>query len=117
MPTTRKAATGFKSLSKTMSKQRQGVLLQEILQHKASGNKLLLKIYSDSYDFQCYAHIDIYNPTDLKWNRLHSIPFALMTTPDKAIYRIPHGSDANVAEHLFVIDRQTLLLHAKMILE
>lgn len=108
---------GFTTLNFTIAKERQGVLFKETIQHNASGKKLLVKIYSDSYNFQCYATIDIYDPANVKWNRLDFIPFSNMKTPDKLVYQIPHGGSAMALQPMFKDDRHTLLTNAKQILE
>ncbi len=116
-PAAKRKVNSFVPLETSVSKERQGVLYKQILKHTASGNKLLLKIYSDSYDFQCYAKVEIYDPVTLKWNHLESIPYSLMETPGKLVHSIPFGVKAEVISYRFANDRNTLLNKAKLILE
>ncbi len=116
-PAAKRTVDSFVPLETSVSKESQGVLYKQILKHTASGNKLLLKIYSDSYDFQCYAKVEMYDPVNLKWNHLESIPYSLMETPGKLVYSIPIGAKAEVISYWFVNDRNTLLNKAKLILE
>lgn len=52
-----------------------------------AGHKVRIRIRSNPYDFQCHAYADVWSATDLKWNRIGSIPPALMNTPASLCYR------------------------------
>ena len=68
-----------------ITKHRQGVQYLKIVKH-SSGHKLRIKIYSDSYKFQCTALVEVFNPQNLAWNEVARIPHAAMDTPDKLVY-------------------------------
>lgn len=48
--------------------------------------KARIKICSDSYDFQSFARVELFSPTDLKWNVVGHIPYPQMKTPHKLAY-------------------------------
>lgn len=108
---------GVVSLNKTVSKSRQGILYSEIAKHTATGKKLQIKIYSDSYDFQSYATIDIFNVAEDKWNRLESIHFSNMVTPHKLYYQLPVGVSPEALSYMFSNDRLMLVHLAKLVLD
>ena len=43
--------------------------------YEVAKHKLKISIKRDSYDFQSKGHISIWNPTELKWNNVYSIPY------------------------------------------
>jgi len=92
-------------IAKTITKGRQGVIYREML--SVDGKKLRIDIESDSHAFQSHARIEIYNPTELKWNNLASIHYAAMKTPAQLYY-----SSAGMQEHNFTTDRNELLRQA-----
>lgn len=37
------------------------------------GVKYRVYLKRDSYDFQSYGHVEVWSPTDLRWNRVHTL--------------------------------------------
>lgn len=66
--------------------------------------KARIKICSDSYDFQSFARVELFSPTELKWNVVGHIPYTEMNTPHKLAY-IPTGT----AKDNFMADFDRLL--------
>ncbi|MGF6281912.1 hypothetical protein ABH908_000055 [Pseudomonas frederiksbergensis] len=54
--------------------------------------KARIKICSDSYDFQSFARVELFSPTNLDWNVVGYIPYPEMKTPHKLAY-MPTGTD------------------------
>lgn len=81
---------------------------------KIGENKLRISIKSDSYDFQSYARIEIYNPNDYKWNVLHSIHYSKMQTASKLYYK--HHRNGTIPVSEFQKDIDTLIKVAEQIL-
>ena len=100
-----------KTLHKEISKGGQSVKYVETLEFKK--NKLRISIYSDAYDFQSYARIEAFSPTELKWNGLAGIHYGVMKTPAKLYYQPNNGG---LAESHFMADRDNLLQQAVAIL-
>lgn len=48
--------------------------------------KVRIKIQSDSCDFQSFARVELFSPTDMKWAVVGHIPYAEMKTPHKLAY-------------------------------
>lgn len=71
-------------ISAEIYKNRQSAVSSQIW--KLGDNKVRLTVTSDSYDFQSSAIAEVWNANDLKWNRIHTIPFSLMRTPHKLYY-------------------------------
>jgi hypothetical protein len=66
--------------------------------------KARIKICSDSYDFQSFARVELFSPTDLNWNVVGYIPYPEMKTPHKLAY-LPTGT----AQENFMADFDRLL--------
>ena len=84
-----------------ISKGRQDAKIVQVW--KVGEYKVRLTILSDSYDFQSRAFAEVWNPNELKWNNVHSIPFSQMQTPHKLYY------DRMVGKHHFQRDLDTLM--------
>lgn len=66
-----------KTISLSINKGKQSVEYYEIL--IIESYKLRIKIKSDSYDFQSYAFIELWNGQE--WKEVHKIHYASMKTP------------------------------------
>lgn len=102
-----------------MTKSRQGVNYLKVIKH-ASGHKLRIKIYSDSYRFQCYAFIEVFHPEKLAWNEVARIPYASMKTPEGLCYEPCIRTCASIPltfQTHFNVDADSLIKMAKDILE
>ena len=42
--------------------------------YNLSGQKVRVTVYRDSYDFQSRIHVDVWSPTDLRWNTVQTLP-------------------------------------------
>lgn len=40
-----------------------------------NGTKVRLTLQRNAYDFQSHAYSEAFSPTDLRWNRIDSVPF------------------------------------------
>lgn len=82
-----------------------------------NGLKIKIDIKSDSYDFQSHAKVSVFNPTELKWNIVDSVPHSNMKTPHKLYYHVsaPNKNASVLASH-FIADTNTLISHAEDIL-
>lgn len=83
---------------------------------EASGEKLRLRIRRNTYDFQSYAIIEIYDPAQRKWNDLAAIPFANMASMAINAYTRPEDFERNHLIRNFEADENTLLNEARMVL-
>lgn len=82
-----------------------------------NGLKIKIDIKSDSYDFQSYAKLSVFNSHELSWNIVDSIPFSNMKTPSKLYYKIqPPSKNANILASYFVSDTDTLISTAEAVL-
>lgn len=79
--------------------------------------KLKLHVKVDSYDFQSYARIWVWNKEGLKWNLVHSIPYPEMETVKKEVFygRTP-ASMTEEEKKAFKHDNQCLIMMAETIL-
>jgi hypothetical protein len=109
----------MKQLSLSIAKNRQSIDYKEILSFNE--RKLRVSMKSDSYDFQCYARIDLWNGE--KWHEVEHIPYGEMRTPEKLIHLSDNQPSGLSPQQLlsnnrefFSNDRQTLLNAAKEIL-
>lgn len=80
------------------------------------GLKIKIEIKSDSYDFQSYARVSVFNSSELKWNGVDHIPFANMQTPPKLYYHVQQ-QNPNILSPYFTNDIKTLVLNAEAILD
>ena len=78
-------------LFEQISKGQQDVIAERVLRLTEGDKsvKIRVKIKSDSYDFQCYAKSEAYNPQTLSWNPIASIGFSNMKTK-KSLAFTPH---------------------------
>ncbi len=76
-------------------------------------HKLRVRIKSDSYKFQSYARIEIYNEQERKWNVLASIDHGNMETQEGLHYMPPHDP---ATERDFEDDEEELLRLAGLVL-
>lgn len=53
--------------------------------------KVRFTIESDAYKFQCRAFSEVWNPDELKWNRVHYLPHSEMKTPE-GLDSYPNGT-------------------------
>lgn len=76
----------FSVLSESTDKKRQGTVLHVLTKFETENGpvKVQFLVYSDSYDFQSYARAEAFNPTELKWNALASLPFSRMASAQGA---------------------------------
>lgn len=105
-----------KTISKDYVQGQQSVELHEVL--KLNDHKIRIIIDSDSYKFQCSAVVDVFHPTELKWNRLAYIHYNQMSTPAELVYypEIQRKSPPSTMAKYFEKDRTQLLKLAKEIL-
>lgn len=103
--TAAQSSSPFVLLEETFSEKRQGRLFKKLVKLKVPGSngqpedrKLLCSVYADSYDFQSYARVEIYSPTESKWNLLMSLPYANMACKGKSLATTPdlHKKDCAV---------------------
>lgn len=92
----------------------QSVHLSKIIEGD-KGLKIKVDIKSDSYDFQSYARISVFNSTEVKWHILDNIAFSNMKTPPKLYYQVKQENPNILAKHFFA-DTQILISHAEAIL-
>jgi len=102
------AKKSIKSLDVKIAKGTQSVNFIELLQ--IGSDKLRLEIKSDSSDFQSYARISAWSPSEKKWNFLESVPFGIMNTPAKLIYKREEATAANFAQDRAELIRLALLV-------
>tara|TARA_R110000787_G_scaffold195733_4_gene307120 strand:- start:2910 stop:3248 length:339 start_codon:yes stop_codon:yes gene_type:complete len=89
--------------------------------YEIKGNKCKINIDVDSYDMQSSAKISVFNPQELKWNFLSSIPFKQMDTIKTKVYggRPVTESGSGLRTHekqSFEFDIEELLVNALEIL-
>jgi hypothetical protein len=82
-----------------------------------SGLKIKIDIKSDSYDFQSFARVSVFNPSELKWNVISSIPFGNMSTPHKLFYSIQKNDNPAILSDKFKKDVEVLTKEAEEILD
>jgi len=80
---------------------------------KDGNHKLKLTVCSDSYKSQCYARAEIWDPNNLKWNKVYSIPYDKMLTPESLCY-YPDGAGKNISH--FCVDLDYLLAAVREII-
>lgn len=98
-------------IEQSISRGRQDVTARRIL--RVGPHKVRLTVKSDSYDFQCFARAEVWNPADLKWNQVHSIHYAEMATPEGLCYH-PNKSGLKITH--FTRDFDRLLTMVKQII-
>jgi len=104
----------IKTINSEIGKSRQGVSYTELLEinvdvfapRDAKKEKLRVRIYSDSYDFQSYAKAELYSPTRGEWSEIASRHYSQMGTPTKLAY-LPDATGEKPA--WFQIDRDYLV--------
>lgn len=107
MPKATKAE--YPLISEEISKGRQDLVFMRLF--NMGDHKLKIHIVSDSYDFQSSAQIEIFHPSELKWNTLHRIHYSKMQTPSSLAYKTPQ-----VGVEAFQKDIDTLIGVAKQVL-
>jgi hypothetical protein len=102
----------MKTLNKQIARGRQSLDYRETLEHK--GKKVRVRIQSDSYDFQSYAIVELFDGG--KWNQLDIIPFSEMETNEGLYYKV---KDSNLSKYsyLFQKDRDKLIKLAQDVLD
>lgn len=80
--------------------------------YNIGGFKVRVKIRSNSYDFQSYAIVEVWNKDLLKWNRLESIHYSDMKTPAGLNYQ----PKSVVLDSQFVDDTNALVKMAEGLL-
>jgi hypothetical protein len=80
-------------------------------------DKCKIEIRSDSYKFQCYARIKIFNPIEKAWNALADIHHSQMNTREGLVYEPQYQTSRVSASTEFDLDRNALIERAKLILE
>jgi len=75
--------TTIKKVTEILNSQAMGYT--EII--KIGEEKIRITIKSDSYDFQSYARVKVWNAKDKKWNFVDSISYSEMNTPAKLYYQ------------------------------
>lgn len=71
-------------IEQSISRGGQDLTARRIL--RVGPHKVRLTVKSDSYKFQCFARAEVWNPADLKWNQVHSIPHGKMETEEGLCY-------------------------------
>ncbi len=79
----------FKILGEKVTTSRQGVMFQRV--ERCLRFTVRFTIESDSYKFQCRAFSEVWDPDELKWNRVHSLQPSEMKTPEGLCY-FPNGT-------------------------
>jgi hypothetical protein len=87
----------MKILSKSICKTGQSIDYKEIL--KLDDKKIKITIKSDSYSFQSYARIELWNGE--KWNMIDSIPHGNMNTPIELVYQ-PKNQPGNLTPSILL---------------
>lgn len=80
-----------------------------------SGLKIRVDIKSDSYDYQSYARVSVFNKLGLQWNIIDTIPFSNMKTPPKLYYQVKQQNPTILAQY-FSEDSKTLVKNAEEVL-
>lgn len=93
---------------------RQDVTLMRLLT-AFGGRKLKIQIKSDSYAFQSYARILLFDPGTSKWNSLADIHYSNMATESGLIYTRA-GQDKTITVLDFKDDIDSLMSQAGAIL-
>lgn len=70
----------FEILEEKVTTSHQGVTFHRI--ERCMRFKVRFTIESDAYKFQCRAFSEVWNPDELKWNRVHYLPHSEMKTPE-----------------------------------
>lgn len=95
----------FEVLEEKVTTSQQGVTFHRI--ERCLKFKVRFTIESDAYKFQCRAFSEVWNPNDLKWNRVHYLPHGEMKTPEGLCY-LPNGTGADrkhfLADHKALAD-------------
>jgi hypothetical protein len=111
---------GIKSYSREFSNGTQSLNFKGVYQ--LGDLKLAINIKRDSYDFQSYATITVWRPSDLSWSPVASIPYSKMNVVTSGI--VDPYANAESFVHItnshqisaFARDEKELLEKAKFIL-
>lgn len=101
----------METLGKSIGIGNQYVIYDELILLNESGLKIKVTIKSDAYQQQSYANADVWSESDLKWNKVFSIHYSNMSTPEGLVYKQTYNLD-----RFFTKDKDTLLSKAKKIL-
>lgn len=93
----------FEILEEKVTTSQQGVTFHRI--ERCLKFKVRFTIESDAYKFQCRAFSEVWNPDELKWNRVHSLQPSEMRTPEGLCYR---PNDTGLDRKHFLADHKTL---------
>jgi len=74
------------------------------------GLRIRVEIKRDSYDFQSYGRVKVFDPETRQWNFLHEIPYSKLAVLGASYV------DRTVKSHLFHRDKTILIKKAKLIL-
>lgn len=104
--------TKISEISETIGKSGQKVVFTEVLKlpGEKSPGKIRIVIASDPYQFQCYAHVDVWK--DEKWSEVHKITPSNMKTKGSLYV----WADHEIVASLFLEDRDELLRVAALVL-
>ena len=95
----------FEILEEKVTTSRQGVTFHRI--ERCLKFKVRFTIESDAYKAQCRAFSEVWNPDELKWNRVHSLQPSEMRTPEGLCY-LPNGTGKDrkhfLADHKALAD-------------
>jgi hypothetical protein len=83
MSTNVEANSRVEVIDRNLARASQSLTLTDIVA-APNGDRLRIRIKSDSYDFQSYARIDRWDGT--QWHNVHSIDYANMSTATKLSY-------------------------------
>jgi hypothetical protein len=110
-------------IKQTIDIGRQSVLYTEV--SKIADKKVKVEIKSDSYDFQSYARVSVFNENDLEWKKIDSVHFSNMNTKEgldsyPQARKLSLGMETDKHKNFFIAefwkDRDTLVNMARGIL-
>lgn len=93
----------FEILEEKVTTSQQGVTFHRI--ERCLKFKVRFTIESDAYKFQCRAFTEVWNPDELKWNRVHALQPSEMRTPEGLCYR---PNDTGLDRKHFLADHKAL---------
>jgi len=110
-------------IKQTIDIGRQSVIYTEV--SKIADKKVKVEIKSDSYDFQSYARVSVFNENDLEWKKIDSVHYSRMNTKEgldshPQARKLSLGIEVNKQKNFFIAefwrDRDTLVNMAKEII-
>jgi hypothetical protein len=75
----------FTNIDRKVSRGRQDVTLLQFA--TVGAHKVRIEVKSDSYKFQCYAHLSVLDKEKMAWNPVVHIPHGQMHTPEGVCYQ------------------------------